>query len=137
VTRRRRASRGSARLARDAASIALTAPQVVAHRLARMALAAHVPDGRDTREFVRMGAEKLAAFHESWRAMLMESWRIQQEMGFAVLSAMWRPWSAFEPRRARALQRATARILAAGIVPVRKRTVANARRLGNAKRRRP
>jgi hypothetical protein len=136
VTGRRRFGRGSARLARDAASIALTAPQVVAHRLARMALASRAVDPRDAHEFVRMGTEKVAAFHESWCAMLFETWRIQQEMGIAALSAMWRPWPPFQLLQARAMQRAATRLIAAGIAPVRKRTVANARRLGSAKRRR-
>ena len=134
MSRRTRSS-----LARHAAAIAWTAPQVVAHRLARMALAGPMPSVRDQREFSRMGAEKVAAFYESWNAMWVQSWRIQQQAWSAALRAAWFPWHAhgFNPaRRMRALESATSRILETGMAPVRKRTVANARRLGHAKRRR-
>ena len=132
-----RRSRNS--LARHSAAIAWTAPQVVAHRLARMALAGPMPSLRDQREFSRMGAEKVAAFYESWNAMWMQCWRIQQEMWSAPLRAVWFPWQArsYSPaRQMRVLGSATSRILEKGLAPVRKRTVANARRLGHAKRRR-
>ena len=130
--------RAGAAFARDAAAIALTAPQVIAHRMARMARAGALPSLDDRREFTRMGAEKVAAFYDAWTAMAMQGWRIQQEMWAASLRAvgfpsLWFPWQSrgFDPARGMAaLQSATTRVLAAGLVPVRKRTVANARRLG-------
>ena len=130
-----RRSRNS--LARHSAAIAWTAPQVVAHRLARMAQVGPVLSARDRREFSRMGAEKVTAFYESWNAMLAQCWRIQQEMWSASLRAMWFPWQArpFNPaRQMQAFHSATSRILERGMVPVRKRTVANARRLGRMRR---
>ena len=133
MSRRRKGS-----LARHTAAIAWTAPQVVAHRLARMALAGPVLSARDRREFSRMGAEKVTAFYESWNAMYAQGWRIQQEMWSASLRAMWLPWQARTISPARqllALQGATSRILEKGMVPVRKRTVANARRLRRTRRR--
>ena len=126
-------------LAQHSAAIAWTAPQVVAHRLARMALAGPVLSARDRREFSRMGAEKVTAFYESWNAMFAQGLRIQQEMWSASLRDMWFPWQArtFSPtRQMLALQSATSRILEQGMLPVRKRTVANARRLGRTRRRR-
>ena len=38
----------------QAAELALAVPQVVAHRMARMALAGHSPSARDQREFQMM-----------------------------------------------------------------------------------
>ena len=132
-----RRSRNS--IARHSAAIALTAPQVVAHRLMRMALAGPMPSLRDQREFSRMGAEKVTAFYESWNAMCMQSWHIQQELWSRSLRTMWFPWQAraFDPaRQMLAFQSATTRILEKGMAPVRKRTVANARRLGRTRTRR-
>jgi hypothetical protein len=131
--------RSSNSLARHSAAIAWTAPQVVAHRLARMALAGPVPSARDRREFSRMSAEKVTAFYESWNAMFAQGLRIQQEMWSASLRDMWFPWQArtFSPtRQMLELQSATSRILEKGMLPVRNRTVANARRLGRTHRRR-
>jgi len=131
--------RSSNSLARHSAAIAWTAPQVVAHRLTRMALAGPVLSARDRREFSRMGAEKVTAFYESWNAMFAQGLRIQQKVWSTSLRAMWFPWQArtFSPaRQMLTLQSATSRILEKGMVPVRKRTVANARRLGRTRRRR-
>jgi hypothetical protein len=48
-----------------ATELALTAPQVIAHRVIRMGMASAVPSPRDRREFQRIGAEKAAAFIET------------------------------------------------------------------------
>jgi hypothetical protein len=68
-----RHNRKSRALATQVIDLGLAVPQVVAHRVARMALAGLSPSMRDRREFHRMGAEKVAAFYESWNAMLLES----------------------------------------------------------------
>jgi hypothetical protein len=60
--------------------LALAAPQVVVHRLTRMALSGAQPSARDQREFALMSKEKQAAFQESWMAMGMQAWRVQQQM---------------------------------------------------------
>ena len=65
----------------------------------------------DSRELHRMGTEKVAAFTEAWTAMAIE--------------ALWSPW--FRPD-------ATLRILNAGMTPIRRRAVANARRLRRRRR---
>ena len=51
------------------AELALAVPQVVAHRLTRMAIAGPKLSKRDQKEFQRMVAEKKNAFTESWIAM--------------------------------------------------------------------
>jgi hypothetical protein len=133
-------NRHAANLVRQSTAIALSAPQVVAHRLAQFARAGAFPSVRDQREFSRMSAEKVEAFYESWNAMLVQSWHIQQELGMAALHALCFPWQArtLDPaRHMLTLQHATARIVSKGMAPVQRRTVANARRLARAGLRRP
>ena len=126
------------------AELAVAAPQVVSHRLARMAAAGPLPGAADQREFHRMGAEKVAAFWESWAAMGLQSWSAQQRALAAMQSAWWRTlWfplakpgaGAFGPSTAQ-LQRQTLDMLAHGLAPVHRRAVANAKRLGKPRRRR-
>jgi hypothetical protein len=124
--------RSSLKLARQTGELALAAPQVVAHRVTRMLLAGAQPSARDRREFTAMGAEKVAAFQESWMAMGMQAWRVQQQMAFAWWQALFTPWA-----RARAPQwpQAMMGVLGQGLAPVHRRAVANARRLGRPARR--
>lgn len=119
-------------LTTHAAELAFAVPQVVAHRVARMAAAGHTPSARDRREFHRMGAEKVAAFGESWFAMGAEMLRVQQ----AWAATLWRwslaPWAGampWPPSQAQ-WQQALHGVLGRGIEPVHRRAVANARRLG-------
>jgi len=87
--------------------IGVAAPQVIAHRLQRMALAGPLPGARDQREFTRMGQEKAEALAESLMAMGLA-------MGACVLAQDVRPWFA---------------TMAEGMKPVHRRVTANARRL--------
>jgi hypothetical protein len=97
--------------------IAIAAPQVVAQRMQRMALAGPRPGARDRREFTLMGQEKAEAFAESWLAMGLRAWQAQQALGAWLLQQGLRPWLA---------------TAAAGMKPVHRRVTANARRLRGA-----
>lgn len=130
-------SRRSNSLATRSAELAFAAPLVIAHRLTRLAAAGHSPTARDQREFHRMGAEKVAAFAESWAAMGAKLLSLQQ----AWIGSMWRwslaPWAGampWPPSHAQ-WQRAARGVLARGIGPVHRRAVANAKRLGRPDRR--
>lgn len=109
--------RKSTRLARQATELAVAVPQVVAHRLARLALAGPVPNARDRREFYTMGQEKVHAFWQSWFAM-----------GWAWTESLQLAWIALL-QGARVPLIDTQRILSRGITPVHQRATANARRL--------
>jgi hypothetical protein len=121
------------RLATQAIELALAVPQVLVHRMTRLSLAGHSSSLRDQREFYLMGAEKVAAFYESWNAMLVEM--VRANLKFALSSAFfWRsPWTDMRrftrlgPARTR---RTALAILSSGLAPVHRRAVANARRLG-------
>ena len=55
-------------LATQTAELALAVPQVVAHRVTRLALAGARPSRRDQAEFQRMVQEKQVAFSQAWMA---------------------------------------------------------------------
>lgn len=113
--------------------LALAAPQVMAHRLWRMALAGPMPSARDRAEFQRMGLEKLAAFFESWQAMSWQLWQIQLGM-LASLMRLWQPgWPGPQALSGSFLQEAVAGVLGAGLAPVHRRASANARRLARSR----
>ncbi|WP_372016410.1 polyhydroxyalkanoate granule-associated phasin [Pseudoxanthomonas sp. 10H] len=104
--------------------LGIAAPQVVAHRLARMAAAGPRLSARDRREFTGMVVEKQAAFAQAWMAMWVEGWRVQQQWWVSWLGGM--PAAAWQADR---LHAAWEQVAARGIAPVRRRAVANARRL--------
>ena len=109
--------RNNQRLARQSSELALAVPQVVAHRLTRMALAGPVPNARDRREFSGMAQEKVHAFWQSWFAM-----------GWATTAAMQKSWMAMlQGARVPAID--LQHIAAKGMAPVHRKATANAKRL--------
>jgi hypothetical protein len=132
---RSRRKHNSAALTAKAAQLAFVAPQVVAHRVLRMANAGSSPTARDQREFQRMRAEKTAAFIESWNAMAMEAFRVNQALTASFLHSFWWGWLRSKPSAGAAIQwhNASLHILGKGIGPVHRRAVANAKRLARVK----
>src|SRR6186713_835760 len=80
----RRTSRNTQTLARQASELAFAVPQVMAHRLTRMALAGGKPNARDRREFHGMGQEKVLAFWQSWFAMSVATVEATQKAWLAM-----------------------------------------------------
>jgi len=115
-----RPSRRAAALPLHSLQLAGAVPQVVTHRVMRMLTAGPQPSARDRAEFHRMGAEKLAAFVESWNAMGAQWMRWQMTMWLQWPTLFMGPW---------------AELAAAGLSPVHRRAVANAKRLGGRRRR--
>ena len=118
-------------LARQAAELAVAVPQVIAHRLTRLALAGPTPSARDRQEFRRMGTEKAAAFAESWNAMARQTLEATPTLASSFLGAFGSPARARSSTTAatRQVGRAVAAIVRAGLAPVHRRAVANAKRL--------
>jgi hypothetical protein len=132
----RAGNRRSRALAAQVTDLGLAVPQVLAHRVTRMLLAGSSPSARDRREFQRMSTEKVAALCESWNAMLVEITRANMELSLssARLFLSGLPVTLRSSRAAAAhVQRAAIGILGAGVAPVRRRAVANARRLRRAR----
>jgi hypothetical protein len=137
MTTRRRSARSARTLHAQAAELAWAVPQVVAHRLARIAGAGLKPTLRDRKEFARMVAEKHDAFGESWQAMAWQALHAQQEFTAALARAAL---AAPSPRRknaahalAQQLHRSALAVAGKGLAPVHRRAVANAKRLGRTK----
>lgn len=125
-------SRAASRLVSETVQIATSAPIVMALRLTRMGFAGHTPSARDRREFHLMGTEKVAAFQESWIAMATKAFEVNQQFANAWMKSMLTPWwlprpgvSAF----AKQWTEASMAVLGHGAAPLRRRSVANARRL--------
>jgi hypothetical protein len=103
-----------------------------------MAFAGASPSARDRQEFHRMGAEKVAALGESWNAMALHVFLENQRLALSVMQSLWFPWSrsGFPAKSiSNYLSDATLAMLGKGIAPIRRRAVANVRRLGRAPRR--
>ncbi len=126
-------------LARQTVELSLAAPQVIAHRVARMAAAGLAPSSADQKEFTLMGAEKIAAFGESWLAIYWQSVQAQQNLWLGLWQqgthpADWlQPWTGGQ-RMGSLWQKSVLDIMGKGIDPVRRRAVANARRLGRKRK---
>ncbi len=84
-----------------------------------------------------MGTEKVAAVNEAWNAMAIEAFRANQRLTLSFMQSLWFPW--MQPKRrqsaSRQLSNAALGIFGKGMAPVRRRAVANAKRLGRVKRR--
>ena len=133
TTRRKITSRS---LAEKATELAFAVPQVVAHRMTRMALSGPRLSARDRKEFELMLAEKNSAFTDSWQAMAAQTARSQKALAasfFQSLLSMSRGGRPASPASAAQLQRAALEVLGKGLAPVHRKAVANAKRLGRIK----
>jgi hypothetical protein len=136
MTSRRRSQAALQRALRQAGDVAVAAPAVIAHRVARMALAGASPSARDRVEFHRMGSEKASAFAQAWTAMAWQ-WTLAAPMlAFRTWQTMLaQPGSgwAFGPatfwRQAEAWNAAALGAWSHGAAPIRRTAVANAKRL--------
>jgi hypothetical protein len=129
-----------ARLHAQASELLVATPQVVAHRLGRMALSGPKPSLKDQREFQRMSAEKIAAFGEAWQAMTLQMLKSNQQLAASMMRSWWPAAAvrrganaAAKARPAVDWQGAALDILGQGIRPVHRRAVANAKRLSRIK----
>ena len=131
-----RRRRTDSALATRAIELGFAVPQVIAHRLTRMAAAGFQPSVRDRNEFWLMAAEKIVAYGESCNAMLWELSRANLAFALSFGPYWWFGWPltarSSTTRTRRHLQRTTLSALAKGIAPIHRRAVANARRLARA-----
>ncbi|MEG2045608.1 MAG: hypothetical protein RR855_05610 [Comamonas sp.] len=114
--------------------LSIATPQVVAHRLTRMALAGPVPNARDQKEFTGMVMEKQLAFAQSWWAawnaalqgpwsMAWSTWQTALSGGM-LASSPWAMWKLAERSSAPAAQ-----VVNAALTPIARKASSNARRL--------
>jgi hypothetical protein len=118
------------------AELVFAVPQVVAHRVTRMALAGPVLSKRDRREFNLMVAEKNVAFAQAWQAMFKQSVRVNQTLATTLIRSVWSPSApskASAGKAAAQLQDAALGLFGKGLSPFHQKAVANAKRLARTK----
>ena len=128
--------RAAAQAQQKALDLSIAAPQVVAHRLTRMALAGPVPNARDQKEFTGMVLEKQLAFAQSWwgawNAAMQAPWTMawstwQTALSGGMLSnSPWGMWKMAERSWAPAAQ-----VVNAALTPIERKASSNARRLAH------
>lgn len=134
ATRRTRKSKS---LTVKSMELALSVPQVVAHRVARMTLAGPKLSDRDRKEFQMMVNEKHAAFAQAWSDMAMHAFRANQAFAASMLRFFFTPFSYKKPSAASAaaqVRNAAIGVLGKGLAPIHRKAVSNARRLAKTKR---
>jgi hypothetical protein len=133
-----RSSRKPKSVVTKTAELAVAVPQVVAHRVIRMATSGPTLSERDRKEFQLMVAEKKMAFAEAWQAMAAQSMRASQTLAMSFLRSIWSPSLRGKPtagKVAAQLQSAALGVFGKGLAPVHRKAVANAKRLARTKRR--
>lgn len=122
--------------ARRSAELALAAPQVIAHRLQRMAIAGPTLSERDRKEFTGMVAEKQLAFTQAWIAAWQQFARAQQSFMLSAWRAMLSgglPGLLTTGSLASRSLSTSAAMASAALAPVHRKAVANAKRLGRTR----
>ena len=132
--------------------IAMAAPQVIAHRTARMVAAGANPNARDRKEFNRMGQEKIDAFGESLINMSLPLFKMNQELAQIAMRQWWKAWAApammagaspakikrahaalisslVAPMTSKRTNHLLSSAVGEGLAPVHRRVTANAKRL--------
>lgn len=126
----------SKRLSQQALELSIATPQVVAQRLTRMAFAGPNMSARDQKEFKQMSDEKVTAFYQSWNAIWTQMFRSQLALaqmmvsGFAASAVTGK--GACMTTAISALTNEANKVISAGIEPVHRQAVSNARRLSRS-----
>ena len=131
-----RSPRNTKSLATKTAELAVAVPQVVAHRVTRMAIAGHKLSDRDRKEFDLMVNEKKTAFAEAWQAMAAQALRANQTLATSLLRSAWSTSPRSKPTAAkmvRQIQSAAFGVFGKGLAPIHRKAVANAKRLAKTK----
>lgn len=126
----------SKRLSQQALELSIATPQVVVQRLTRMAMAGPNMSARDQKEFKQMSDEKVTAFYQSWNAIWSQMFKSQ----FALAQVMVSSFTAAAMAGKRpcvattlsAMSHEANKVMSAGIEPVHRQAVANARRLSRS-----
>lgn len=124
-------------IAKQWAELSLAAPQVVTHRISRMANTGTELSARDQAEFTRMSSEKVVAFYQSWMAMWTAAFAVQYELARTFSSAVMAVATGGQAgamSTVTATSNAAAKVISAGLGPVHKKAVANAKRLSRRKK---
>lgn len=124
---KRKSTKTRGRVARQVAQVAALSPVVASARLARVAVSG------DYQKLGAMGVEKATTFTAATIGMMFSGAAAATRTGLAIANA-WSPWGGTASQRmARielAIAKAPAEIIDSALTPIRKKVVANAKRLG-------
>jgi len=130
MKRKTRTLSKQSRVTRNALQIATLAPVVAS---ARMTKAASRPGGASVQDLTRMGSEKAKVFTASTFGMFFAGATAMTKSALAMAN-LWSPWGGTMRQRMSRLEstmtNASADIALGGLAPIRKRVVANSKRLG-------
>jgi hypothetical protein len=136
TTRRTRKAKS---LAVKSMELAISVPQVVAHRVAQMAIAGPKLSKRDLKEFEMMVSEKYATFAQAWSGMALHAFRANQALltsmfhfFFSFLTPFQSKWPSAASASAHA-QNAVIGLWSTALTPIHRKAVANARRLAKSR----
>src|SRR5277367_1750433 len=121
ATRRNRKSKS---LTVESMELALSVPQVVAHRVTRMSLAGPKFSDRDRKEFQMMVSEKHAAFIQAWSDMALYAFRANQAFTASMFRCFFTPFSNRKPSAASAAAQAhntAVGMLGKGLAPIHRK----------------
>ncbi len=119
--------------------LAVSVPEVVAHRLMNFSTAGVSYSPNDYLELYRMWSEKYTVFGESWSAMANEVLRYQQTI-LASYSRYWfNPWLMPYASQQSVLMSTVGfgeAVIKKGLDPIHRTTIENAKRLGGSHKQR-
>lgn len=126
------AQRAALQAGRKAWDIGAAAPQVVAHRVTRMALAGAQPSERDQQEMLGMVMEKQLAFSQAWWAACstaaQNTWSMWPAWHTLASGQLWHSpaawWKLLEQTWS-----PSAHVWNAALTPIHRKATSNARRL--------
>lgn len=119
-------------LTEELSALAVASSEVVARRLLGFATTGGSWSARERRETARMASEKFDAFTLSWLSMYRETWKFQLRAWHMTMEIVGMTAGA-RTKLPHALWPESDAILAAALVPVRRRAQANVRRLRKRK----
>jgi hypothetical protein len=129
---------GASKVFAQLSKLGMAAPQVVAHRVGRMATSGPVMSARDRQEFSGMVSEKQLALTQSMQSMWLAGAKAHQDFWVTYSRSLLQPpWlkSHTNSQLAKQVQQAGFNLLSEGLAPFERKASSNAKRLAKSKKR--
>jgi len=129
---------GAGKVLAQLSKLGMATPQVVAHRVGRMAMSGPVMSVRDREEFSGMVAEKQVALAQSMQSMWLAGAKAHQDFWITYSRSLLQPpWfkSTMNTQLARQIHQAGFNVLSEGLAPFERKVSSNAKRLAKSPKR--
>jgi len=117
---------------KQSAEVSAAVPEIIAHRMNSFMSAGLRPSEDQQEEFQLMWSEKSDAFVDSWKAMALQTSKVNQEFYSSIMQAMFTPWwklKTVEVYTPEQFNNAALSVLNKGLEPIHEATTSNAKRL--------